>query len=88
VQEALTNAIKHAGPARAEVRLRWCNEALELEVTDDGRGAAAIGGVSSGHGIAGMRERVGLHGGSIQAGPGAGGGFCVQARLPLGERVR
>ena len=88
VQEALTNAIKHAGPARAEVHLRWGSEALELQVTDDGRGAAAIGGVFSGHGIAGMRERVGLHGGSIQAGPGAGGGFCVQARLPLGDRVQ
>ena len=72
VQEALTNAIKHAGPASAEVRLRWAEDALELEISDDGRGPAA-------------RDDCGgaLHGGSIYAGASAGGGFTVRARLPL-----
>jgi signal transduction histidine kinase len=89
VQEALTNAIKHAGPARAAVCVRWGCDALELEVADDGRGPIAPDGGSGGHGIAGMRERAGLHGGSLDAGAGAGGGFVVRARLPLTpERVR
>ncbi|HEU0249143.1 MAG TPA: sensor histidine kinase [Solirubrobacteraceae bacterium] len=83
VQEALTNAIKHAGPASAEVRVRWECDALELEVIDDGCGPAAENGFSGGHGIAGMRERAALHGGSIQAGAGSGRGFAVRARLPL-----
>jgi signal transduction histidine kinase len=83
VQEALTNVIKHAAPARAEVRVRWGPDALELEISDDGRGPGAVNGASGGHGIAGMRERAGLHGGSIHAGAGPGGGFTVRARLPL-----
>ncbi len=83
VQEALTNAIKHAAPARAEVRVRWARGALELEISDDGRGPGAVNGAGGGHGIAGMRERVALHGGSIEAGAGDGGGFTVRARLPL-----
>ncbi len=87
VQEALTNAIKHAGPARATVRLRWALDALEMEIADDGRGPIAVNGAAGGHGIAGMRERAGLHGGEIQAGAGASGGFAVQARLPLAEGV-
>ena len=88
VQEALTNAIKHAGPARVTVCVRWTRDALELDVSDDGRGPIAVNGVSGGHGIVGMRERTGLHGGEIQAGAGGNGGFAVQARLPLTpERV-
>ena len=88
VQEALTNAIKHAGPARVTVCLRWTRDALELEVSDNGRGPIAVNGAAGGHGIAGMRERAALHGGDIQAGAGADGGFAVQARLPLApERV-
>ena len=83
VQEALTNVIKHANPARAEVRVRWGDDALELEISDDGRGPGTVNGASGGHGIAGMRERAGLHGGSIHAGAGPGGGFTVRARLPL-----
>jgi len=83
VQEALTNAIKHATPARAEVRVRWGEDALELEISDDGRGPGTVNGASGGHGIAGMRERAGLHGGSIHAGAGPAGGFTVRARLPL-----
>ena len=88
VQEALTNTIKHAGPARVRVRLRWAHDALELDVSDDGRGPA-VAGAASGHGIAGMRERAALHGGSVSAGAGSDGGFAVHARLPLTrERVR
>jgi signal transduction histidine kinase len=82
VQEALTNAIKHAGPASAEVRLRWAEDALELEISDDGRGPVAPDD-GGGHGIAGMGERAALHGGSIYAGASARGGFTVRARLPL-----
>jgi signal transduction histidine kinase len=88
VQEALTNAIKHAGPARVTVRLCWMRDALEVDVADNGRGPIDVSGASSGHGIAGMRERTGLHGGKIQAGAGINGGFAVHARLPLTpERV-
>ena len=83
VQEALTNAIKHAGPARVTVRLRWTRDALEVDVSDNGRGPERRNGASRGHGIAGMRERTGLHGGKVQAGAGASGGFTLQARLPL-----
>ena len=87
IQEALTNAIKHAAPAHADVRLRWQAGALELEISDDGRGSGAVNGAGGGHGIAGMRERVALHGGSVDAGPRAGGGFAVRAQLPLAEEL-
>jgi signal transduction histidine kinase len=87
VQEALTNAIKHAAPARSEVRVRWRDSALELEISDDGRGSGAVNGAGGGHGIAGMRERVALHGGSVDAGPRAGGGFAVRAQLPLAAEI-
>jgi len=88
VQEALTNAIKHAGPARVTVGLRWTCDALEVDVSDNGRGPLCVNGTSSGHGIAGMRERAGLHGGNLETGAGRDGGFTVQARLPLApERV-
>jgi signal transduction histidine kinase len=89
VQEALTNAIKHAGPAHAEVHLRWGSDELELEVRDDGRGSGDVNGASGGHGIAGMRERAALYGGTLDAGPRPGRGFTVRAHLPLSpERVR
>jgi signal transduction histidine kinase len=89
VQEALTNAIKHAGPARAEVLVRWALGALELEISDDGRGPAPASSGSGGHGLVGMRERAVLHGGSVESGAGDGGGFIVRARLPLArEAVR
>jgi len=87
IQEALTNAIKHAAPARAAVRVSWQADALELEISDDGSGSGAVNGAGGGHGIAGMRERVALHGGSIDAGPRAGGGFAVRAQLPLAEEL-
>jgi signal transduction histidine kinase len=82
VQEALTNALKHAGPAHAAVAVRYAADALELEVTDDGRGAVAAGN-GRGHGLIGMRERAALYGGTVEAGPAEHGGFTVRARLPL-----
>jgi signal transduction histidine kinase len=82
VQEALTNSVKHAGPARASVLLRYGERELELEVVDDGRGPRAAA-APPGHGLAGMRERTALLGGELDAGPAPGGGFAVRARLPL-----
>ena len=81
VQEALTNALKHAGPATARVVVRYRENDLELEIADTGAGASASDG--DGHGLAGMRERVSLYGGKIETGPRDGGGFAVRARLPL-----
>jgi signal transduction histidine kinase len=81
VQEALTNALRHAGPARATVTVRYGDEALEIEVADDGRGST--NGHSSGHGLIGMRERAAVFGGHVDAGPRAAGGYAVRARLPL-----
>ncbi|MGH2985397.1 MAG: sensor histidine kinase [Solirubrobacterales bacterium] len=86
VQEALTNAIKHAGPVRALVTVRYGERQLELEVADDGPGPSPDGAESrTGHGLAGMRERVATHGGALQTGAGPQGGFLVRASLPLGE---
>jgi signal transduction histidine kinase len=83
VQESLTNTRKHAGPrAAAEVTLRYLEDALVLEVCDDGRGAAATSD-GAGHGLTGMAERVAVYGGSVDAGPRDGGGFQVTARLPV-----
>ena len=82
-QEALTNTIQHAGPARAQVCLEYAPEELRLSVRDDGRGAATSPRAEPGHGLAGMRERVTLYGGKISVGPQAGGGFRVSAALPL-----
>ncbi|MFI2190194.1 sensor histidine kinase [Streptomyces sioyaensis] len=89
VQEALTNTRKHGGPdVGATVRVSYRDEDLELLVEDDGRGAQQElyeeGGADGlGHGLIGMRERVGMVGGSLTAGPRAGGGFRVSAVLPL-----
>lgn len=89
VQESLTNVLKHAGTsARARVTVAYTADAIEIEVTDDGRGAAANGG-PTGHGQEGMRERVALHGGQLSVGPRVGGGYVVRAWLPLqAVRVR
>jgi len=80
VQEALTNALKHAGPARARVVVRFAEGGVELEIADDGRGPAGARG--DGHGLAGMTERVALFGGELDTGPSNGHGFRVRARLP------
>ncbi|RKN16179.1 sensor histidine kinase [Micromonospora musae] len=82
VQEALTNALKHAGAATAEVRIGYDGAAVVVEVTDDGRGPVP-GSRGVGHGLVGMRERVGLYGGVLQAGARTGGGFRVHARIPV-----
>lgn len=84
VQEALTNVLKHAGPAKATVNVSGDGGVLSIEVSDDGRG---INGRSdgSGHGLMGMRERVGVYGGTLAAGPADGGGFRVTARIPWGD---
>jgi signal transduction histidine kinase len=81
VQEALTNALKHAGPANARVTVRYQEGAVELEVADSGSGPAGVQG--TGHGLVGMRERAAMFGGELQAAPSDGGGFIVRARLPL-----
>ncbi|MEU5876917.1 sensor histidine kinase [Spirillospora sp. NPDC047279] len=88
VQEGLTNTLKHAGPeAAATVRLHYGDQAIEIDVTDDGRGAAAADD-GRGHGLAGMRERAAVYGGGVEAGPRAGGGFQVSARIPVREEAR
>jgi signal transduction histidine kinase len=85
VQEALTNVLKHAGPARAEVTVGCADSAVTIEVTDDGPGNPALPVLTGGQGLAGMRERVAVFGGDLRAGPRPGGGFTVCARLPIGE---
>ena len=80
VQEALTNALKHAGPARAIVAVRYLDGEVDIEVADDGRGGA--NGDGSGHGLTGIRERVALYGGEFAAGAQRQGGYAVRARLP------
>ena len=82
VQEALTNALKHAGPARARVVVRYGASDLDIEIADDGAGAEEPV-PAGGHGLVGMRERVALFGGDLATGRGRGGGYTVRARLPL-----
>jgi len=86
VQEALTNTVKHGGRATARVAIRYGSETLEIEVVDDGRGAAApllAEADGGGHGLIGMKERVGLFGGTLEAGPVLTGGYRVFARMPI-----
>jgi signal transduction histidine kinase len=90
VQEALTNTVKHAGPATAKVLISYRPDEILVSVTDNGRGLAGQLGRSdtdspqpAGHGLVGMRERVALFGGDLRAGPRPGGGFEVRARLPI-----
>jgi signal transduction histidine kinase len=86
VQEALTNVVKHAAARHAVVRVRWLDDALEVEVVDDGRRRARTRDTraeGSGLGLVGMRERVGLHDGELDLGPRPEGGWRVRARFPL-----
>jgi signal transduction histidine kinase len=85
VQEALTNVLKHAGRARADVTIGCADEAVTIEVTDNGTREPGDRAPAGGHGLAGMRERVAVFGGELHAGPRPGGGFAVRARLPLGD---
>jgi signal transduction histidine kinase len=82
VQEALTNALKHAGDARTTVHVGYGPDSLELEITDDGVGSGARAS-AGGHGLVGMRERVALYGGRFDASPDPSGGFVVRVRLPI-----
>jgi signal transduction histidine kinase len=85
VQEALTNVLRHAGPAHCAVDVRCGDGALQLRITDDGHAAATAIGLppTAGHGLVGMRERVALFEGDLVAAPVPGGGFAVHATLPL-----
>jgi signal transduction histidine kinase len=90
VQEALTNVVRHAAPAAAELTVRYQPDEVVIEVTDDGRarGARSAGRArdGTGHGIAGMRERAAVYGGVLVAEPTAGG-FRVLARIPTGQAI-
>jgi signal transduction histidine kinase len=85
VQEALTNVMRHAAASRARVALSIAHDALHIDVTDDGHGAAST---SAGHGLQGMSERAAALGGEVVAGPAGDGGWRVHARLPLVSGVR
>jgi signal transduction histidine kinase len=84
VQEALTNARKHAGPVAAQVRVRYADGGVEVEVSNDA-GPGGTDAEGAGHGLVGMRERVRVYGGTLQTGPADGGGYRVRACLPLEE---
>jgi signal transduction histidine kinase len=82
VQEGLTNALKYAGEATTAVRVRYGVESLEIEILDDGRGRPSEV-EQGGHGLVGMRERVALYGGTLDAGRRPAGGFAVRVLLPI-----
>ncbi|KQV73694.1 hypothetical protein ASC61_00945 [Aeromicrobium sp. Root344] len=85
VQEALTNTLKHAGPGvTASVDLRVTTDSVRIQVDDDGRGGTAADD-GQGHGILGIRERIAVHAGEVEAGPRPGGGFRVKAVVPVGS---
>ena len=81
IQEGLTNVLKHAHASHADVTVRYGSSELQIEIRDDGRGAASTDGL--GHGLVGMRERVKIYGGEMTTGTAAGGGFVLTTRLPL-----
>jgi len=81
VQEGLTNVVKHAQATRAEVLVDYGDSYLEVTVSDNGKGVG--NGDGGGHGLVGMRERVSVYGGELDAGPQPGGGYRLRAKLPL-----
>jgi signal transduction histidine kinase len=83
IQEALTNTLRHAGKATAHVSVRYRSDQLELEVVDDGHRNGKPQARSGGRGLLGIRERVAIYGGHLEAGPRPEGGFAVRCRLPL-----
>jgi signal transduction histidine kinase len=83
IQEALTNALKHAGPVPTTVHLDYDNGTLRLEVLDDGGKERTPELIGSGQGLIGMRERAALYGGTLEAGPRDEGGYAVRARLAV-----
>jgi signal transduction histidine kinase len=84
VQESLTNVVRHAEASQAEITVTHLDDRVVVEVLDDGAAPSGNGAVGSGQGIPGMRERARALGGSLEAGPRPGGGFRVQASLPVG----
>jgi signal transduction histidine kinase len=82
VQEGLANALTHANCAHADVTVRYAGALVEVAIADDGS-AINGSGRSEGESLAGMRERVALYGGTLETGPGAGGGYLVRAQLPV-----
>ena len=86
VQEGLTNSLKHANATRADVTVRYAPDAVQLEIRDDGVGAGTTDGL--GHGLVGIRERVKIYGGEMNAGTAPEGGFVLRARLPVEGRRR
>jgi signal transduction histidine kinase len=87
VQEAITNTLKHAqGATTLAVELTWTPSRLQIAVTDDGHGNRRYAGSPGGFGLAGMRERAALYGGTATAGPGQDGGWTVTATIPITQR--
>jgi len=86
VQEALTNALQHAGAHAATVTVRYLDGWVEVEAVDDGQAPPTSG--APGRGLLGLRERVGIYGGRFEAGPRRPNGFRVVARLPVGSNAR
>jgi signal transduction histidine kinase len=84
IQEALTNTLKHAGPAQASVSVRYNHDTVEVEVVDDGQGPPPARPGTGGKGLVGMQERVNLYGGRLETGARPGGGFRVHAVLMSG----
>jgi signal transduction histidine kinase len=83
VQEALTNTVKHASGAAVRVGLDYHADHLEVEVTDTGGTSGAAAGTGTGRGLIGLRERLAVYGGTLQAGPRVTGGYRVRARIPV-----
>jgi len=83
IQEGLTNALKHARASHADVTVRYGSDELQIEIRDDGQGAATTDGL--GHGLVGVRERVKIYGGEMTTGTATGGGFILSTRLPLSD---
>ena len=83
LQEALTNALKHAAGASVEASVACTDDGLQIDVINDGNPTSRASSEHVGHGLLGMRERVALYGGELSTGPRDGGGFAVHARLPL-----
>jgi signal transduction histidine kinase len=83
IQEGLTNALKHAGPVATAVTLRYQARALTVEIRNAAGSGPALPAAAGGHGLMGMRERVAMYGGDLQAGPSPAGGYTLRVRLPL-----
>jgi signal transduction histidine kinase len=85
IQEALTNAAKHAAGSLVCITLDWAKDCLGMDICDDGPGPVGMPSPDA-HGLIGMRERVRIHGGDFRAGAAPGGGFRVEVRLPIESR--